>query len=146
MITLRLYGRFILIGVVFSLPGIVWPDIAVVVNPRNPVKVLDSEAVKRIFNGTLRTFPSTGMVATALDQPQSMPVHLQFYKLMLKTTPARMKRRRAAYLFSGQGIIPEIVENDAAVKAAVLKKPTAIGYINASAVDDSVVVVYTVRD
>lgn len=136
----------IIVFVTLGFPMPVRADIAIVVSPKNPVRVLNGDAVRRIFGGTLRTFPSTGLAATALDQPQSASVHIQFYKKMLKATPERMKRRRAAYLFSGQGTIPKIVADDAAIKAMIKEKPSAIGYIDATAVDSSVVVVYLIRE
>jgi len=121
-------------------------DIAVVVNPVNPVRALDSATVQRIFSGTLRTFPSTGMAATALDQPQSAEIYATFYKKLLNSTPEKMNRRRAAFLFSGQGVIPLTGESDDEIKALIAKKPSAIGYINASSVDRTVVVVYRIAE
>lgn len=121
-------------------------DIVVVVNPKNPVRVLNSDHVARIFSGTLRSFPSTGLAATALDQPSSSPIFASFYQHILKATPEKMKRRRAAYLFSGQGVIPLTLENDEAVKATIKERPSAIGYISADSVDKSVVVVYRVPE
>lgn len=121
-------------------------DIAVVVNPINPVRALDSATVQRIFSGTLRTFPSTGMAATALDQPQNAAIYATFYKKLLNSTPEKMKRRRAAFLFSGQGVIPLTGENDDEIKSLIAKKPSAIGYISDSSVDRSVVVVFRIAD
>lgn len=121
-------------------------DIAVVVNPINPVRVLDGATVQRIFGGTLRTFPTTGMAATALDQPRSTSIYEIFYRKVLNSTPEKIKRRRAAYLFSGQGIIPLIGENDAEIKSMIAKKPSAIGYIDASSIDNTVVVVYRIAN
>lgn len=121
-------------------------DIVVVVNPKNPVRVLNSDHVARIFSGTLRTFPSTGLAATALDQPASSPIFATFYQRILRATPENIKRRRAAYLFSGQGVIPLTLDNDEAVKATIKERPSAIGYISADSVDKSVVVVYRVPE
>lgn len=117
-------------------------DIAVVVNPQNEIDQLSLENIKRIFNGTLRSYPSTGKMADALDQPFSSLISRRFYKQLLNTTPSRMKRRRAAYIFSGRGTIPEIVANDEEVKAKVVKEISAIGFIDGASIDDSVRVIY----
>ncbi len=121
-------------------------DIALITHPKNPVRAISSEDIARIFSGTLRTFPSTGMAATALDQPSSSDIYERFYRLVLKTSPDIMKRRRASYLFSGQGIIPESFGSDAAILQQIAKRPSAIGYVDTDAVDKSVKVIFLLRE
>lgn len=135
-----------LLGLSLGLSSQANADIALVINPKNPVRAINGEDVARIFSGTLRTFPSTGMAATALDQPSSSDIYARFYRLALKTTPDIMKRRRASYLFSGQGAIPEPFENDEAIKAQIAQRPSAIGYIDAMAVDKTVKVIFLLRE
>lgn len=140
------YYAFILLGISAALPGTSNADIALVTNPKNPVRAISGEDIARIFSGTLRTYPSTGMAATALDQPASSKIYERFYRLALRTSPEIMKRRRASYLFSGQGSIPESFKNDEAIKEQITKRPSAIGYIDSKAVDKSVKVIFLLRE
>lgn len=121
-------------------------DIVVVVNPKNPVRMISGDDIARIFSGTLRTYPSTGMAATAIDQPSSSSIYENFYRIALDVTPDKMKRRRASYLFSGQGVLPIELADDSAVKNKIASSPSAIGYINADALDKTVVVIYRLRE
>jgi ABC-type phosphate transport system substrate-binding protein len=143
--TVFLHG-ILVAGMLLGMSSFVCADIAMITHPKNPVRAISSEDIARIFSGTLRTFPSTGMAATALDHPASSDIYERFYRLVLKTSPDIMKRRRASYLFSGQGIIPESFENDAAIKQQIAKRPSAIGYVDVDAVDKTVKVIFLLRE
>lgn len=120
-------------------------DLAIVVHRDNPVRELSREQVRRLFSGSLQKFPGSLDLVTTTDQPVSAPIHERFYRSLFRVTPAKMQSRRAAYLFSGQGVIPKVLADDASVKAFVSADPTAIGYIDAANVDANIRVVYTVE-
>lgn len=143
---MRLRHTIISLGLALGMTSQAQADIALVTHPKNPVLAISGEDVARIFSGTLRSFPSTGMAATALDQPASSDIYARFYRMVLKTTPSIMKRRRASYLFSGQGAIPEPFENDEAIKAQIAQRPSTIGYIDAKSVDKTVKVIFLLRE
>lgn len=63
----------------------------------------------------------------------------------MQVTPAKLKRQRASYLFSGKGRLPLVKADDTAVKTYVASTPAAIGYVEAEQVDDTVRVVATVK-
>ncbi len=48
-------------------------------------------------------------------------------------------------MLSGKGIKLDVLQDDAAVKAWVASHPDGLGYIDASQVDESVKVVYTLK-
>jgi len=121
-------------------------DIAVVVHPDSPVSALQLDDVKRIFNGKLRQFPTTDVLLSAYDMPDESMLFSRFYLQLYNIDAQRMNRRRAAYLFSGQGAIPAVVADEAAMKEAVASGRMAIGYLDSSAVDDSVKVVMTLPE
>lgn len=121
-------------------------DIAVVVHPDSPVDSLRLEDVKRIFNGKLRQFPTTDILLSAYDMPDESTLFARFYLQLYNIDAQRMNRRRAAYLFSGQGAIPAVVADEAAMRAAVASGRMAIGYLDTGAVDGSVKVVMTLPE
>ena len=57
----------------------------------------------------------------------------------------QIKAHWSRLLFSGKGKPPKVLDNDAAVKKWVAEHPKALGYINSSADDASVKVLYTVE-
>jgi hypothetical protein len=121
-------------------------DIAVVVHPHSPVSVLQLDDVKRIFNGKLRQLPASGVLLTVYDLPDDTPLFSRFYMLLYGMDAQRMNRRRAAYLFSGQGTIPTVMTDEAAMKAAVASGMMTIGYLDAGSVDHTVKVVLTLPE
>ena len=121
-------------------------EIAVVVHPDCPVESLQLDDVKRIFNGKLRQFPSSGILLSTYDMPDKSALFSRFYMRLYGVDAQRMSRRRAAYLFSGQGSIPKVVGDEAAMKTAVSSGVMAIGYLDVNAVDDSVKVVMTLSE
>jgi ABC-type phosphate transport system substrate-binding protein len=120
-------------------------DIAVIVNVANPLKTLDSGELQRIFMGRTRMFPDSTQGIETIDQPEDAAVFVDFYQKVMRITPAKLKRQRASYLFSGKGRLPVVKDDDASVKAFVAQTPAAIGYVQAEQVDDTVKVVATVK-
>lgn len=120
-------------------------DIAVIVHAQNPMATLDESDVRRIYMGRMRMFPGSSQGIETIDQPENAERFMTFYKVLMQVTPAKLKRQRASYLFSGKGRLPLVKEDDAAVKTYVASTPAAIGYVKADQVDDTVRVVATVK-
>lgn len=121
-------------------------EIAIVVNPANPIKDAEAIVLKRIFNGTMREFPQSGITVSLLDQPMDTDIHAKFYKQMFNVTPKKMKRRRATYVFSGQGAAPSVLRDDEEIRTRVANEVSSIGYMDASKVDGSVRVIWTLKE
>jgi ABC-type phosphate transport system substrate-binding protein len=117
-------------------------DFIVVAHPDSPVDSLTSDQVRAIFNGNIKAYPSSNSMVTVLDQPMQADVFRDFYATVFKLTPQKVKRRRAAYLFSGQGMIPETLADDAAIIAKVASDTSAIGYVEKASLTDDVKVLY----
>ena len=69
------------------------------------------------------------------------PVNLQgrfFYKKVVGKSESQAKAYWSKQIFTGKGTPPEEVGGDDAVKAKIASTPSAVGYIDASAVDGSV--------
>lgn len=120
-------------------------DMAVIVHPSNPVTTLSAEDVRRIFMGRMRMYPASSVGVEALDLPDSNARFVDFYKSVSNVTPAKLKRQRASYLFSGKGRLPQVVADEAAMKALVASNPQAIGYIPVELVDASVRTISIIR-
>lgn len=122
----------------FLLSSVAVADMAVIVHPSNPMKAVSREDMRRIFMGRMRMYPDSSVGVEAVDLPESNALFASFYQSVSNVTPAKLKRQRASYLFSGKGRLPQVVADEAAVKALVASNPQAIGYIPVDQVDDSV--------
>ncbi|CBL43668.1 conserved hypothetical protein [gamma proteobacterium HdN1] len=121
-------------------------DIAVIVHPSNPVKSMDEEDLRRIYMGRMRLFPGTSLGVEAVDLPEENPRFVEFYQSLTHLAPARLRRQRASFLFSGKGRLPRVVESEAEVLRFVTESPAAIGYLDKSQVNGAVRVVAVVKE
>jgi len=113
-------------------------EVVVVVNPKAAESTLGKEQVAQFFLGR-----STAL--TPIDQPDSAPIRAEFYKKVTDKDAAQAKALWSKLVFTGKATMPKEVADNAAVKAAVAANPKAIGYIDKSAVDATVKVVYTAQ-
>lgn len=111
-------------------------EVVVVVNPKAAEASMTKEQVAQFFLGK-----STAM--TPIDQPEDAPVRAEFYKKVTDKDASQAKALWSKLVFTGKASMPKEVANSAAVKALVAANPKAIGYMEKSAVDGSVKVVYT---
>lgn len=113
-------------------------EVVVVVNAKAAEASLTKEQVAQFFLGK-----STAM--TPIDQPDSAPIRAEFYKKVAGKEAAQAKALWSKLVFTGKATMPKEVPDHAAVKAAVAANPKAIGYIDKSAVDSTVKVVYAAQ-
>ncbi len=111
-------------------------EVVVIVNPKAAESSLAKEQIAQFFLGK-----STSM--TPIDQPDNAPVRAEFYKKVADKDAAQAKALWSKLVFTGKATMPKEVADNAAVKAAVAANPKAIGYIDKSAVDATVKVVFT---
>lgn len=97
---------------------------------------LTQEQVSNIFLGRSPEFKP-------VDLPESNALRATFYKKATDRDVAQVKAVWSRLVFSGKATPPAEVADAAAVKAAVKADPKAIGYIDKSAVDGSVKVVFS---
>ena len=111
-------------------------EVVAVVSPKAATGTLSKDDVAQFFLGK-----STSM--TPIDQPDASPVRAEFYKKVADKDASQAKALWSKLVFTGKATMPKEVADNAAVKAAVAANPKAIGYIDKSAVDASVKVVFT---
>ena len=121
-------------------------DIAVIVNPHNPVATLTPDDLQKIFLGRMPLFPQTDREIHAIDLPDSSTTFAAFYRRVVKLDGVRLKRYRAYYLFSGRGRLPEEAQNQADVIDRVSRDETAIGYVDCRKVTEAVRVLMVLPD
>lgn len=112
-------------------------DMVVIVSAKSPVSVLRVEQVAAIFLGQTARFPD-GSEAIPLDQRVGSPLRDTFYSRVTGKTPALLKAYWSKMVFTGRGQPPAEAVDDAAVRHQVAENPELIGYINRSALNDSV--------
>lgn len=121
--------------------GMAMADVAVVVHPSN-TDSLDQATISRIFLNKKKSFPS-GNKALPLAMAEGDAATEEFNSAVLKKTAAQLTAFWSKLVFTGKGQPPKAFDSTAAMLAEVASNPDAIGYIDASAVDDTVRVVAT---
>jgi ABC-type phosphate transport system substrate-binding protein len=111
-------------------------EVVVVVNAKASESSMTKDQVSQFFLGK-----STAM--TPVDQTENAPARTEFYKKVTDKETSQVKALWSKLVFTGKATMPKEVGDSAAVKKAVAADPKAIGYIDKSAVDASVKVVYT---
>jgi ABC-type phosphate transport system substrate-binding protein len=114
-------------------------EVAVIVN-KNNVNAVDKPLLVEIYSGRTKLWKS-GDPITAYDLPDDNPIRVSFCQNLLGKSVGNMKALAAQNLFSGKAVPPKQAASDEEVKKAVGASKSAIGYIKASAVDDSVKVI-----
>ncbi len=113
-------------------------EVVVVVNPKAAESTMSKEQIAQFFLGK-----SSSM--TPIDQSDASAIRAEFYKKVADKDAAQAKALWSKLVFTGKATMPKEVADNAAVKAAVAANPKAIGYIDKSAVDGSVKVVYSAQ-
>ena len=121
-------------ALLLALPALA--DVVVVVNPKAVEASMTKDQVAQFFLGK-----SSSM--SPIDQPESAPVRAEFYKKVTDKDASQVKALWSKLVFTGKATMPKEAADSAAVKKMVASDPKAIGYIDKSAVDASVKVIYT---
>jgi len=112
-------------------------EIVVIVNPKNPASRMFSEQAAQFFLGKSTLFTPIEHTEGALRN--------EFSQKVLGKDSAQVKAQWSKLVFTGKGTAPKEYSSSAEVKKAVAADVQAIGYIEKSAVDDSVKVILTVQ-
>jgi ABC-type phosphate transport system substrate-binding protein len=121
-----------------ALPLPAYAELVIIVNPQNPAtRMFPSQAAQFFLGGSVQFVP--------VEQPENSAIRAEFYKKVLEKEPAQVQAIWSKIVFTGKGKPPKEAKSSAEVKKVVSESPNAIGYIEKSAVDDSVKVVATVQ-
>ncbi|NRR32791.1 hypothetical protein HSX11_21725 [Oxalobacteraceae bacterium] len=111
-------------------------ETVVIVSQKNPATRMFSEQASQFFLGKSNLF-------TPVDLPENSPVRNDFYHKVADKDTAQVKALWSKLVFTGKATAPKEYANSTEVKKAVAADPKAIGYIEKSAVDDTVKVILT---
>ncbi len=125
----------------FSYCAMSFAEVAVIVHPSSGVSSMTDEEVARIFLGKANNFPSGGQ-AVPINQDEGSSVRDKFNESVCKKNASQYKAYWSQLVFTGKGTPPKDAGKDAAVKALIAANPNMIGYVDSSAVDATVKVVF----
>jgi ABC-type phosphate transport system substrate-binding protein len=128
-------------SLVLSLSSFCFAEVAVIVHPSAGFDSLTEDDVSRLFLGKSKSFPSGGQ-AVPVNQNEGSAARDKFNEAVCKKNASQYKAYWSQLVFTGKGTPPKDAGDDAAVKALVAANPSMIGYIDSSAVDASVKVVF----
>ena len=112
-------------------------EVVVVVSAKSTVSSLTSAQIAKIFLGKTGTFPDGGN-AVPLDQAEGAEIRNEFYTKVAGKDTAQIRAYWSKIIFAGDGQPPRVLPGNTGVRKAVANDPNAIGYIDRSAVDDSI--------
>src|SRR4051812_14500973 len=132
--------KLLLLTLAASLSAIASPamaELVIVVNPQNPAtRMFPSQAAQFFLGGSV--------LFTPIEQAESSAIRAEFYKKVLEKEPAQVQAIWSKLTFTGKAKPPKEYKSSAEVKKAVAETLNAIGYIEKSAVDDSIKVIATI--
>ncbi|MFY9178342.1 MAG: phosphate ABC transporter substrate-binding protein [Venatoribacter sp.] len=131
------------LGLAFGLvvSATAFAETAVIVSKDNANSNLDKNQIEQIFLGKTSSFPD-GAKAIPIDQNEGSATRDAFNDSVLGKNASQLKAYWSRLIFTGKGTPPKESGNDADVVGLVAKNPNLIGYVDASAVNDSVKVVF----
>ena len=115
--------------------------IVVVVNATSPVTKLDKEQVANLFLGKSSSYPD-GSAAVPIEQTDGAPAHDEFHKSVTEKSASQLKSYWSKMIFSGKGTAPKEVASNAELLKLLAGNPTMIGYVDKTAADKTVKVVF----
>jgi ABC-type phosphate transport system substrate-binding protein len=111
-------------------------DISVIVNTANS-NTLDKVTLRKLFLGKMEHFPD-GSPATPLAHPEEEIIAQAFNLVLLNRNKVQYKSYWARIIFTGQGHPPETAYNDEEIINHIKNNPSAISYINSTALTNEV--------
>lgn len=139
------------------LAGLLWlclplaarADVAVIVHPSNPVQTMTARQISDLYLGRIRNF-GTGdyrgaIPVTVYEQPADSALREAFFRALNGMPIKQLNAYWARLRFSGEVLPPVALADSRAVLATVGSDQSAIGYVDAAALDGSVKVVLLLK-
>jgi ABC-type phosphate transport system substrate-binding protein len=115
--------------------------VVVVVSATSPVVKLDKEQVANLFLGKSSSYPD-GSAAVPIEQTDATPAHEEFHKSITEKSASQLKSYWSKMIFSGKGTAPKEVASNAELLKLLAGNPAMIGYVDKTAADKTVKVVF----
>jgi ABC-type phosphate transport system substrate-binding protein len=112
-------------------------DVVVIVSSKSTQSTMTADEISQIFLGKSKALKP---VETA-----GAPIRSQFYSKVAGKDESQVKAIWSKLVFTGKATAPKELPSSADVVKAVASDPNSIGYVDKSAIDSSVKVVFTVQ-
>jgi ABC-type phosphate transport system substrate-binding protein len=119
--------------------NLAFAELVVIVHPANNATV-DTKTIQRIFLGKEKKF-SDGKQVNPINLEASNTLRTEFDTQVVGRSSSQVSAYWSKLVFTGKGIPPKEVANDAEVISLVAKNPSDIGYIDRASVTDAVKVI-----
>lgn len=116
----------------------------VVTGASSSLFALSRDQIRDLFLGNISSLPD-GSTATLIDQPESNPLRDEFYMKVTNKSASQAKAHWAKLYFTGRGVPPQEARGSTDIKKILNSTPDAIGYIEPSALDSSVRVIFVMN-
>ncbi len=116
-------------------------EIVVVMSAKSNVNNLSKDNVSAIFLGKTSTLPD-GNQAVPIEQVDGQEAYKEFHSIVTEKSDSQLNAYWAKMVFSGKGNPPREVANSAEVLKLIADNPSMIGYLEKSAVNRTVKVVF----
>ena len=123
----------------FLMSAPIYAGTAVIINANNNSGI-DIDTVKKIYLGKVKAFPD-GSRAIPLTFEQGNNIRDAFNNNVLGKSESQYSAFWSKLVFTGKGVPPKEVDNDAAVIELVSQNPSVIGYVDKASVTDAVKVI-----
>jgi ABC-type phosphate transport system substrate-binding protein len=112
-------------------------DVVVIVSAKNNGKSMTPDEISQIYLGKSTSMKPVDTAGT--------PIRSQFYTKVAGKDDAQVKAIWSKLVFTGKATPPKELSSSTDVVKAVAADPAAIGYVDKSAVDSTVKIVYEVK-
>lgn len=118
-------------------------EIAIIANLKGSCKKLMLEEVQQLYLAKTRSCSS--QVVKLVEPDSASAVRMEFLAKVIGKNATEYRAYWSVLIFTGRARPPHEVRGDTEVKAWVTYNEAAIGYIDASSVDNSVQVIGTIK-
>jgi ABC-type phosphate transport system substrate-binding protein len=120
-----------------------WADLAIIAHPDSDTGEVDIQNVRMLFLGERKSFPS-GLHATPINHVNGSPDRKEFFASVLSMPESSHTRHWNRKISTGTSHSPAELNSYEAILQSIANTPGSISYIDASKVDDTVKVLFTV--
>ncbi len=128
-----------LIAMSAGLPAVTAQEMAIIAHPSNETASLTASEVEDILLGRRQQWPSGNTVRLGIHRGGQ--VHDQVVQTFVNRTANQFRTYWRNQVFSGRGVMPQELEDDAAMIRFVAANANAFGYVDAGSINDSVKVI-----
>ncbi|MFK2878832.1 type 2 periplasmic-binding domain-containing protein [Rhodanobacter hydrolyticus] len=133
----RIFRNCLVAGALALVGAPAFAGTVVIVSASSPVKSLSKDDAAALYLGKTTSLPAGGN-AKLFDLADSNPLREKFYQAATGKSASQVKSVWSRLVFSGRAVPPKELGSDDAVVKAVAADPSAVGYVDSSAVNGSV--------